>query len=145
MTGNTQLVAEAMRDRISEELQDAKVKLTEVSGIENSEFFNDFDFIFIGSSTWGDGDLNPSGEEFFETIEKENRNLNKKRFSVFGLGETYYPNFCTVVDIIDSKIRDMNGEIFGEHLKIDGYPEEDILEEAGNWAIEILNSVIEND
>lgn len=125
MSGNT----EAMADLIEKGLQEAEVEADrfEAMDIDNAQLFNDYDYIIIGSYTWGDGDL---PDEFLDLAEDMDEiDFSGKTCAVFGSGDTAYEFFCGAVDTLEAKIKERGGEIVLPSVKIENNPEGEEEEE----------------
>ncbi|MDO3662458.1 flavodoxin [Bacillus sp. C28GYM-DRY-1] len=125
MSGNT----EAMADLIEKGLQVAEVEADrfEAMDIDNAQLFNDYDYIIIGSYTWGDGDL---PDEFLDLAEDMDEiDFSGKTCAVFGSGDTAYEFFCGAVDTLEAKIKERGGEIVLPSVKIENNPEGEEEEE----------------
>lgn len=138
MSGNTEKVAQHITQEIPKVLQDMEVFL--VNMMEATEdIFSEYDLVVIGSSTWTDGEFNPIAEEFFNRFKESQIDLEMKKFAVFGLGESYYPQFCTVVEKTIEIIKSKNGDVMGEQLKLDGYVDDNMLESVTLWITNTLH------
>lgn len=140
MSGNAEVVAHHIKDEVSKSYSESEVDLVNMVDA-NESIFNDYDFVFIGSSTWTDGSLNPITEEFFDKLASASMDLTQKKFAVFGLGESYYPDFCPVAEKKASLIKERNGVIVGEFLKLDGYPDDNMFQTISVWVKSILEKV----
>ena len=102
-----------------------------------------FDYIIIGASTWGDGDVAPGTEDIFEYIFNSDTDLSKTYLSYFGLGDKKYNEYNTAIVYIEEKItKNLDGKRIGKILQIDGYPNSENINIAVNWAsenIELFN------
>jgi len=111
--GNTRFVAEKMRKLIV----DSNLIAVEKAKKEDIE---KYDFLILGTSTWGVGSLQDDFETFVNTLVE--CDLNNKKVALFGLGDQYtYPDtFCNgmgkLYDIIKNK-----GCIFIGQWPIDEY------------------------
>ena len=134
-TGNTEKVAEMINDVLADKGWDTVLK--DVSETEAAELAMDFDLLLLGSSTWGDEDIEIQ-EDFAEFHEKmDSVKLNGKKVAVFGCGDSSYTHFCGAVDVIQGKSAEMGGVIVCESLKIDGDPE-DAEDDILDWAAEVV-------
>jgi flavodoxin I len=131
-TGNTEEMAHVIAKTISGTGVDVVLKnVTDASPAE----LTGYDFIILGSSTWGDGELQ---DDFIVFEEEMNEvNLNGKQAAVFGCGESSWPMFCEAVNIIEKKLKECEAELISESFKIDGSiaPE---LENLSKWALTII-------
>lgn len=140
MSGNTERVAQYINSelpKISPETQISLVNMMELT----EELFNEHDLNILGSSTWTDGEFNPISEEFFNRLSASTIDLNGVKFAIFGLGESYYPEFCTVVEKMESVIKSKNGLIITEGLKLDGYVDDNMLHSVGEWLNKFVNTI----
>ncbi|MEA1923172.1 MAG: flavodoxin domain-containing protein, partial [Pseudomonadota bacterium] len=90
-TGNTEQLAATLKDYLSDE--GVKAELKEVVEV-NSELIKEYELLLLGSSTWGEGDLQEDFEDFYDDM--GNYSFQGKQFAVFGPGdEDGYPDtFC---------------------------------------------------
>ncbi len=140
MSGNTERVAQYINSelpKISPETQVSLVNMMELT----EELFNEHDLNILGSSTWTDGEFNPISEEFFNRLSASTIDLNGVKFAIFGLGESYYPEFCTVVEKMENVIKSKNGLIITESLKLDGYVDDNMLHSVGEWLNQFVNTI----
>lgn len=108
--GNTEDMAKAISSVLSAELFNvSKIKTTQLV---------DYDNIILGSSTWGDGELQDDFLKF--EAEMASLDLNSKKAAVFGPGESMYPQFCKAVDILEQRLIKCGAQIACPSLKIDG-------------------------
>ena len=96
----------------------------------NPKELKDYDVIILGSSTWGDGEL----QDDFIPFEKDMRKikLDRKKGAVFGCGDSMYPQFCKAVEILEERLKSCGVEIIVDSLKIDGDIEPK-LNKAEDW------------
>lgn len=130
MTGNSEQVAK----QLSNVLTDLNVQhdLKSLDQISGDDLLN-YNDIIIGSSTWTDGQFNPTALPFFEQLQASTLDLNQQNFLLFALGESFYPSYATVGELAQKILEDKQGNVNPDILKIDGYPEADKLKEASEW------------
>lgn len=88
-TGNTEAIAELINQKLNDEAELINIESATATDLE------DYDFLFLGTSTWGLGDLQDDWLDFITTL--ENTDLNGKTVALFGLGDALgYPD--TFVD-----------------------------------------------
>ena len=63
------------------------------------------------------------------------RNLSHVKIAIYGLGESFYPIFCNVVELMTKDLQDKHAQIVGESLKIDGFPDDTNLEKVSVWVL----------
>ena len=121
-TGNTELTAEMISDLLEEKGWDTVLKNVNETDVE--ELAWDYDLVLLGSSTWGDEDIEIQEDfaDFYE--EMDSVSLRGKRVGVFGCGDSTYTHFCGAVDAIGEKVAQKGGTLVCESLKIDGEPDE---------------------
>jgi flavodoxin len=140
MSGNTERVAQYINSELPKILPETQTSLTNMMEL-TEELFNENDLNILGSSTWTDGEFNPISEEFFNRLRASTIDLNGIKFAIFGLGESYYPDFCTVVDKMEDIIKSKNGILVVEGLKLDGYVDDNMLHSVGEWLGKFVNTI----
>lgn len=89
MSGNT----EAMADLIEKGLIQAQASVDRYEAMDiHAELFNDYEYILLGTYTWGDGDLPDEMLDIAEDM--ENLEFTGKTFALFGSGDTSYEFFA---------------------------------------------------
>jgi flavodoxin short chain len=133
-TGNTETTAE----QIGNILQEKGIEVVNKNVVDArvSELGEGYDIVLLGSSTWGDGDIEfqEDFEPFYEELGRAD--LKGKKVAVFGCGDSSYEHFCGAVDLLEEKMEDLGAKMIGEPLRIDGDPE-DSSSEITFWAEEI--------
>lgn len=100
MSGNT----EAMADLIEKGLIEAQASVDRYEAMDiHAELFNDYEYILLGTYTWGDGDLPDEMLDIAEDM--ENLEFTGKTFALFGSGDTSYEFFCGAVDELENIVR----------------------------------------
>ncbi len=137
-TGNTEIVAEQIGGVLESNGVDVTVK--NVTDASVGELGGDYDVTLLGSSTWGDDEIEfqEDFEPFFEEL--GNADLKDKKVAVFGCGDSSYEFFCGAVDQLDDKVDDMGAKRVNESLRIDGDPS-DASDEIDSWAAEVASSL----
>ena len=92
--GNTEAVANMIEKYIIDQGHSASV-----TDIYNQENIEEYDFIFIGSMTIGNGNVPPVVREYLKWLLTDNH-FNLPSFSVFGTGDTQWTYYCRAVDEI---------------------------------------------
>ena len=112
-TGNSEEIA----SKISTALNG--IEVFDLSGTK-IEKMNDYDKLILGSSTWGDGELNDDWEDVWSDFCK--LDLSNKTIALFGLGdqESYSDEFCSAMGIIYEQIAKSGAKIIG-FTSTDGY------------------------
>lgn len=135
-TGNTETAAgyaaAALQDRgLAVELQNAAT--VSAPGLAEG-----FDLVLLGSSTWGDEDVELQDDfvPLFEDLDQAG--LKGRKVAVFGCGDSGYTHFCGAVDAITEKAESLGAVLVAESLKIDGDPGR---AEVTSWAEEVADHV----
>lgn len=126
-TGNTEALCRYVQEGFEENSLDVIVKRVEET---RPEELKDYDLIFLGCSTWGNGELQDDFISFEEKLRKVD--LKGKKAACFGSGETSYPQFCKAVDILEKTLRNTGASIIAASLKIDG-DIDPVQEKARSW------------
>lgn len=100
-TGNTELIAEKMQDLLGADLAD--IYNVDTASIDD---INKYQYLIIGTPTWGIGDMQDDMEEFVETLEKAD--LKDKKVALFGLGDqdTYPESFVDGIGDLYDKLNE---------------------------------------
>lgn len=135
-TGNTELVAKQIGEVLAQEGIDVTKK--NVSQAKVSELGNGFDLTVLGSSTWGDAEIEFQEDfaPFYEEMDKAD--LKGRKVALFGCGDSSYEFFCGAVDLLEEKIGDLGGVLVNESLRIDGDPQ-DAKAEIIAWAKDLAS------
>lgn len=130
-TGNTEMLANSVEKGLKEgELEVVKKNVTDAS----VEELKDYDLILLGSSTWGDGELQDDFIDFYEKM--KDIDLKGRKAAVFGPGDSSYDQFCKAVDLLAAELKECGAQIISQPLKVDGDVEPK-LADAQNWARDI--------
>ncbi|MFW5706810.1 MAG: flavodoxin [Bacteroidota bacterium] len=115
-TGNTQTIAEKLEPVFNADIYDVAKASTD--DIDN------YDFIIIGVSTWGIGDLQDDWEVFLPKFEKAN--LKGKHVAIYGLGDAdaYPDTFVDGIGTIYNAIKDSGCKVIG-FTETEGYSFDD--------------------
>lgn len=127
-SGNSELVAEAIADGITEFGFDSELARAEVSSPEK---INNFDATILISSTWNVGLLNDNMIEFHNKL--STMQLPDKLIDVVGLGDSKnYDIYNGAADILEESVKRVGAKQVMNTLRIDGevYSR---LEEFKNW------------
>lgn len=115
MSGNTEEVAELIQTTINGDLFDVETLSEDVS------FLSEYDILFIGSYTWGDGALPEVMRDFLRRLLKENTPPSSTSF-VFGTGDLVFPKFCRAVDEIVHHLTQYGVTVHPTVLKVEQSP-----------------------
>ena len=136
-TGNTEELSESIGSGLKD--GGAEVVIKNVTDADVSEL-TDYDIIVLGCSTWGIGELQDDFIDFYEKL--ENISLSGKKAAVFGPGDRgmYPDSFCTAVDLIEERIKEIGVQIVVESFKVDGDIEPE-MDNAKKWGLRIAESI----
>ncbi len=113
--GSTEEVAQKIAENLS-----CETKLVDISNASNEDFQNSTNLI-LGTSTWGDGDLQDDWEDFFDEL--DNIDFNDKKIALFGLGDqdSYYDTFLDGMGILYNKVKERGATIVGDNVDISDF------------------------
>ncbi|QNG59023.1 flavodoxin [Metabacillus idriensis] len=118
MSGNTEAIADLIEKGLTS--AGAEAEKFETMDIDGS-IFTKYDHFLIGAYTWGDGELPDEMLDFYD--EMDEYDLSDKTIALFGSGDTAYEVFCGAVDLLAEKIKDNNGVLVMDSLKIECFPD----------------------
>ena len=114
-TGSTEMLAGYVAKGMNEAGVD--VTVLNVTDVDAEELL-DYDIIFLGSSTWGEGELQEDFIGFYEDM--EGMSLKGKKAAAFGPGDSSYDMFCEAVNLLEDRLHACGAKIVTPGLKIDG-------------------------
>ncbi|MFL1682668.1 MULTISPECIES: flavodoxin FldA [Bacteroidales] len=114
-TGRTEGVAE----KIAEKLGVPSSNVYSASDIKKVDI-GSYDVFILGSSTWGDGELQDDWYDAIEVLKKEN--LKDKIVALFGCGDSYSyeDTFCDAMGILYKELENTGCRFCGA-VSTDGY------------------------
>jgi len=120
-TGNTETVADEVAKIL--EKDGHKVEIRNAAGLEPENMADGFDAVLLGSSTWGDDEIELQDDfiQVYDDLEKTG--LSGRKVAVFGCGDSSYTYFCGAVDAIEEKVEKMGVNLITDSLRIDGDPD----------------------
>jgi len=113
--GNTEIVAQNIQEALGAENADLhNVASASVSDLQK------YDHLILGTSTWGEGDLQDDWDIFISQLDKTD--LSGKKIALFGLGdqETYPDTFVDGMGTIYEKVIEKGAAVLG-FWPTDGY------------------------
>ena len=118
-TGNTEFIAKKIKEKIS----GADIELHNVSDCSKNAM-DEYEFIIIGVSTWGEGDLQDDWEDYFENIKKTD--FSTKTVTLFGLGdqEEYSDSYLGAMRTMYDEVLKNDAAVVG-FWPTDGYEHDD--------------------
>ena len=114
-TGNTESVA----TQIAKKLNVDKSNLFDVSRTGVQAKVVDYDVLVLGSSTWGDGEV----EDDWNIDGLKKSDLKGKKVAVFGTGDSssFPDTFCNGMSYLADAAQVAGAELIGNKVKIEGY------------------------
>lgn len=139
LTNNTEMVAEKIEEICQASGKFEEIELRNVIDIYDAAELEDYDAIIIGTSTWSDGSFPPDCEEFMEMLERTECDISGKPTAFFGLGETTYETYNTaILNLREYFVGTLRVKQVDDIYMIDGYPDDEILEQTAIWARNIV-------
>jgi len=113
--GNTEDIATQIADKL-----DATVKSIDVSKATADDFTQAQNLI-LGTSTWGEGDLQSDWEDFIDEL--DSIDFSGKKVALFGLGDQdgYGDSFVGAMSLLYEKVKEKGATIVGGGVSTDGY------------------------
>ncbi|TYR82054.1 flavodoxin [Priestia megaterium] len=136
MSGNTEAIADIIEEVLKE--HSVNVRRAEVYEIDTRDI-ESVPHIIFGSYTWGDGELPDDFLDFYD--EMDEIDFTNKKVAVFGSGDTSYDIFCGAVDLLEEKVKKLNGTIMVDGLKVELAPFGEDVETCKEFAVAIVNSI----
>lgn len=134
MTGNNEEIADIVEEAL--ENLDVSVETSEISQADPSDF-EDTDICIICSYTYGDdGDLPDEAVDFYEDLKE--MDLTGKVYGVCGSGDTFYDEFCKVVDDFAGVFEQTGATKGSDVVKVDLAPEAEDIEHLEKFVAEIV-------
>lgn len=133
--GTTQYVAEVIEKQFQDATHQVTLHSIHAQGLKPD--MSSYDVILFGAPTYEDGKLEAAMRTY---ISQDNPDLSQKKVAVFGLGNSFYPQFCYSAQILADWVTENKGTLLVENLKIDGFP--DNLEPIHSWVKQILQKIV---
>ena len=134
MTGNNEEIADIVEEAL--ENLNVSVETSEISQADPSDF-EDTDICIVCSYTYGDdGDLPDEAVDFYEDLKE--MNLTGKVYGVCGSGDTFYDEFCKVVDDFAGVFEQTGATKGSDVVKVDLAPEAEDIEHLEKFVAEIV-------
>ncbi|WP_028318086.1 flavodoxin [Desulfobulbus elongatus] len=135
-TGNTEATAKQIGEVLSQ--QGVEVTIQDVTRTQVADLGGDFDLTLLGSSTWGDADIEFQEDfaPFYDTLDQAN--LKGRKVALFGCGDSSYTHFCGAVNMLEEKMEELGAAVVNDPLRIDGDPG-DAKSDIVDWAKEVAS------
>ncbi|SFE48958.1 flavodoxin I [Lentibacillus persicus] len=125
MTGNTEAIAEIMKETVEVHGHNVVTKTFEMEIIDIDELPG-YDGILAGTYSWDDGTLPFEVEDFYEDLEEAN--ITGMPVGVFGSGESFYPTFGGAANLLGDRFEERQANLMSERLIVELAPRgDDIL------------------
>ena len=124
--GTTQYVAEIIQKQLQELGHQATLHSVRINGMDPP--LANYDAVLFGAPTYEDGKLENTMRVY---TAKSSPDFSQKKVAVFGLGNSFYPQFCTAATLLAEWVQKNKGTVLVDPLKIDGFP--DNLEPIQTW------------
>ncbi len=138
MTGNTECIA----DEIKRYLDEKNLEHSTFH-IPSDDFFAfdlvDYDVIFFGSYTYGDGDLPFELMDLYDEVEDED--LSGKSIGLFGSCDSFYPLYGVALDQFKERFESVGATVVGELVKVDLDPDEEDFKRIRVMVDEVLSTL----
>jgi flavodoxin I len=117
MTGNTEEIAEILREGILNE--DVNTVVKDILEVDAKEL-EMYDGILLGAYTWGDGDLPDEFLDFYEDM--TSIDLKGKMVAAFGSCDSTYEHRGKAVDILTERLLECGANVIHKGMKVDLTP-----------------------
>ena len=114
-TGNTESIAK----QLGKTLQVDNANIFDIGKKGSMAKLAEYDVLLLGSSTWGDGDV----EDEWELDDLESLDLSGKKVAVFGTGDSvsYSDSFCDALGLLADAAQKASAEIIGNKVDVANY------------------------
>lgn len=134
-TGNAENLAYTVGEELSEHGLDCQVLCMEDFDLDE---LAQQDTVLIVTSTHGDGEAPDNASELLSFLKFEDEvQLGGVRFSVLGLGDTYYPHFCQCAKDFDRLLEERGATRIAPRKDCDVYFEEQF----GEWVSQVREAL----
>ncbi|HLQ71350.1 MAG TPA: flavodoxin [Bacillota bacterium] len=131
MTGNTELMADAISDYLEGQGYEVDIRTFDFDPIDVEEL-SDYDGVAIGTHTWDDGSLPYEVEDFYEEL--DDVDIEGMICGVFGSADSFYDTFGGAVDLMWTHLNEKGAKLVPIRLKVDLAPDSDDIERCLQFA-----------
>lgn len=132
-TGNTEQLARFIESTLGEYVG-LTLTMKNVADVGVEEVL-EYDIILLGSSTWGDGELQDDFVDFYEQMKA--LDLTSKTAAAFGTGDSSWEHFCGAVDMLEERLIKCGADVI-KGFKVDG-DIDDAKDDATQWLKKIIS------
>ena len=106
--GTTEEIAQSISENLS-----CETELIDITNASKEDFINNTNLI-LGTSTWGDGDLQDDWEDFVDNL--DDIDFSGKKVALFGLGDqdSYADSFLDGMGTLYEKTKERGATIIGD-------------------------------
>lgn len=138
LTMNTEMVASHLYDGLSD--LEAEIDLINMIDITDPQMLTNYDLLFLATSSWGEGEYPPDTEEFDALLRTTELDLSGKKAAFIGLGDSSYEQYNGGIQLLSKLfLEDLKAKQVGETFLIDGFPDDEVLENVIEWGRTIVN------
>lgn len=121
--GSTTGTTERVAGLIAQSLQVPENQVHPAEDIDN-ELISNYDTLVLGSSTWGDGELQDDWYDALDMLKE--MDLSKHKVALFGCGDSssYPDTFCDAIGLIYKELKDTGATFVGQ-CPVEGYTFDD--------------------
>ena len=107
-TGNTERIAK----KIKAQFEEQNITMYNLDNCD-THAMKDYDYLIMGASTWGEGDLQDDWDSYISNLEAID--FSNKTVALFGLGdqEEYPDNYLDAMGTIYDKITELGATVIG--------------------------------
>ncbi|SHG47177.1 flavodoxin [Ornithinibacillus halophilus] len=140
MTGNTELMAEAMEAHLNRKNHEVTMKNFEFDPFDIKELM-DYDAALVGTYTWDDGEIPYEVEDFYDELDEVD--LTGKPCGVFGSADSFYDCYGGAVDLMAMRLFQAGATKQAKRLKVDLEPSDEDIRKCEQMADEICAMLVE--
>lgn len=128
-TGNTESIAKKLGQALGVDSQD----IFDIGKKGSVAKFNDYEVLLLGSSTWGDGDV----EDEWELSDLESADLSGKKVAIFGTGDSvsYADSFCDALGLLADAAQKAKAQLIGNKVDASDYTYDDSVAEKDGFFV----------
>lgn len=117
--GSTGGTTEEVANKIAENLS-YEAKIIDIANA-TVEDFNNTKNLILGTSTWGDGDLQDDWDDFFTNLDKID--FSNKKVALFGIGDqdSYEDTFLDGMGTLYEKVKEKGAVIVGDKVDVSSF------------------------
>ncbi|PKG22297.1 flavodoxin [Niallia nealsonii] len=134
MSGNTEAIADCIVEGLHRKNYSADIM--EIPDIYTMEQVKNYDLVYLGLYTWGEGDFPEECLDMVDGLQGER--WDGKHFALFGSGDRSYEHFCGALDRLKEILINRGAIVVAEPLRIEMAPDKEEEEEIFEYVKETL-------